>query len=140
MPETRIILALDQATVTGFAHSAGYIGAWVLGSSRDKAVDKFAYLRSRLLQAHEQWPFDAIVHEDINIGQRHERAAHTHSTPPDFSPAAIAAELAHFDELRRVAGSAVLGKWARETMLPEMVWGLLARVEELKEVLRSINK
>lgn len=64
----RDILAIDQATVSGFAHSRGHIGAWTLrGRSRE---EKFSMLRTLLMKAHQDWPYEAIVYEDVNVGFR----------------------------------------------------------------------
>ena len=71
-PRTNV-LALDPATVTGYAHSNGQYGTWTLKG------DKVQALRRYITEAYDVWGFACIAYEDANQGSRNRRTIQFHN-------------------------------------------------------------
>lgn len=69
------ILALDPAARTGFAHSDGHCGVWLLGSGEQRLQS----LDERICQAIEAWGCDVIAYESATFGSRHAHVMRMHN-------------------------------------------------------------
>lgn len=99
------ILALDPALVTGYAHSSGPRGVWLLsGSAGEHAGTRLTRLEDFIIDAHRAWTVERIAFERAAYGgdylatkQFHNQlrgvillaAAKIGATWEDFSPATI---------------------------------------------------
>ncbi len=63
---TQHILALDLATKTGFAHSSGYSGVWLLKKAHEPASARLRTLFHTLGVIHNSHPFETLVAEDVH--------------------------------------------------------------------------
>ena len=64
-----VILALDPATRTGYAHSAGRYGVWDLGiRGTEHEGRRLVRLRDQLLAAHGAWGFNRLAFEEASFG------------------------------------------------------------------------
>jgi Holliday junction resolvasome RuvABC endonuclease subunit len=63
------ILALDPAEHTGYAHSDGPMGVWLLSDhgSRHPGA-RLERLRERIYEAFRQWGFERLAFEDASFG------------------------------------------------------------------------
>ena len=63
------ILALDPAEHTGYAHSDGHMGVWLLSDhcSRHPGA-RLERLRERLYEAFREWGFERLAFEDASFG------------------------------------------------------------------------
>lgn len=63
------ILALDPAAHTGFAHSDGHYGTWLITRNTDDFDGlRLERLREHLYAAYREWGFGAVAFEDASFG------------------------------------------------------------------------
>lgn len=63
------ILAIDPASVCGFAHSDGHYGTWQLQSGADDHPGRrLERLREHIYAAQRSWGIDAVAFEDASFG------------------------------------------------------------------------
>ena len=74
MKDHRPILALDPANITGYAHSAGHRGVWVLGAG----PERLQRLRDFITDAFRAWGFKLVAFEGSSFGSHNQatKAAH----------------------------------------------------------------
>lgn len=69
------ILAIDPAARTGFAHSDGHCGVWLLG----RGELRLQVLDERISKAIEAWGCDVIAYESATFGSRHAHVMRVHN-------------------------------------------------------------
>lgn len=73
MTTKKNILALDPAARTGFAHTNGQRGVWILG------VERTAELHARIIAAADEWGVDLIATEDASFGSHNPNVQALHN-------------------------------------------------------------
>lgn len=61
------VLALDLATTTGYAHSAGPSGSWLLKSRKEPVIMRIVGIWHQLSILHRRCPFALIVAEEVHV-------------------------------------------------------------------------
>lgn len=69
------ILAIDPANRTGFAHSSGKCGVWILGSGELR----LQILDEHITRAIADWGCDVIAYESATFGSRHAHVQRLHN-------------------------------------------------------------
>lgn len=64
------ILAIDPATLCGFAHSNGHHGVWSLGEASEGQGRRLIRLRSLIHGAAKMWGIDRIAAEAASFGSK----------------------------------------------------------------------
>jgi Holliday junction resolvasome RuvABC endonuclease subunit len=72
-------LALDPASVTGYAHSNGKFGVWQLTRSSEPDGGRLVRLRNNIHKCYEAWGIDKIVFEDASFGSNNRNTAASHN-------------------------------------------------------------
>jgi len=71
----QVILAIDPAARTGFAHSNGQCGVWLLGSGELR----LQVLDEKISAAIAEWGCDVIAYESATFGSRHAHVQRLHN-------------------------------------------------------------